>query len=585
MPSSQGQRRFVSAQDAIALPSPQAISGDLPELRRALRDLVTVSMLPSLWTKSDAKQIAASVAQTLVGMLDLEFAYLWIGLPGEEADVHVARSNRLEGDDPLPVLRTALADWIGKSPSAETMKLESPLSHRRVSAMLVPLGSGNAFVLAAARRPGFPTVPERLMVEVAANQAAISIGRWQAERQLFRLNENLEQRVASEIKGRTVAEEAFRQAQKMEAIGQLTGGIAHDFNNILTAIFGSLEMVLASDEPDDATRRLVATALRSAGRGARLTQQLLAFARRQVLQPKLVNLNEQLLEMRVLMQRAVGEAVEISFALASKLPSCLIDPAQLETAMLNLVINARDAMPEGGAIRVETLPVSLAAATSDLARGDYVRLSVTDTGTGMSAEVAERAFEPFFTTKETGKGSGLGLSMVYGFAKQSAGALRIDSAPGRGTTVSLYLPALARAKERTEQERPLGVVASGSGTVLLVEDNEDERSATAGVLSSLGYRVVVAAHGKRAIELLRRRGAVDLLLTDLVMPGGMSGVEVAREARRLRDGLPVLLMSGYSPPDLAQIGNELHCGFIHKPFRPAELGKAISDLLQGSTVG
>jgi signal transduction histidine kinase len=576
------RRSMSTPAEAMTPPPAQTIAGDVAELRRALRDLVTVSMLPSLWTKSDARAIAESLAQTLTGILELEFLYVRIRLPGEERDIHVAHSQFGDVGDPLPSLRAAFAEWIGKSSASETIKMESPLSRRRVNAMLVPMSAGNSFLVAAARRSSFPTVPERLLLEVGANQAAISIGRWQAERELFRLNETLEQRVASEIKGRVVAEEAFRQAQKMEAIGQLTGGIAHDFNNILTAIFGSLEMVLASEEADDATRRLVATALRSAGRGARLTQQLLAFARRQVLQPKLANLNDLLLEMRVLMQRAVGEAVEISFSLAKELPSCLIDPAQLETAMLNLVINARDAMPEGGAVRVETAPVSLSAATDDLPRGDYVRLSVADTGVGMSPEVAARAFEPFFTTKETGKGSGLGLSMVYGFAKQSAGALRIDSAPGRGTTVSLFLPvlpALARAQSGTEQERPLGVVASGSGTVLLVEDNEDVRSATAGVLSSLGYRVIVASHGKRAIELLRRRGSIDLLLTDLVMPGGMSGVEVAREARRLRSGLPVLLMSGYSPPDLGELGGELNCAFIHKPFRPAELGKAISDLL------
>jgi len=370
----------------------------------------------------------------------------------------------------------------------------------------------------------------------------------------------------------------------MEAIGQLTGGVAHDFNNILTAIFGSLEMVLGSDEPNEATRRLVATALRSAGRGARLTQQLLAFSRRQVLQPRLVNLNGLLAEMRVLIQRAVGEAVEVSYRLAPRLPACLIDPAQFETAMLNLVINARDAMAAGGSLVIETRAAAVAVDAGDLARGDYVVLAVADDGDGMSAEVLARAFEPFFTTKEIGKGSGLGLSMVYGFAKQSAGTVRIRSKLGRGTTVEVYLPAIAGGSE-PGRERGVAVVVGGSGTILMVEDNSDVRQATAEVLEALGYKVVVAKDGKTALEVLRSDATIDLVLTDLVMPGGMSGYDLAREMRRLGAALPVLVMSGYSPSPTGAMGAEFDCGFIAKPFRPAELGKAVSDLLRARRKG
>jgi signal transduction histidine kinase/ActR/RegA family two-component response regulator len=567
---------LVAAQEA-------GLSHDAAELRRALHDLAAVSMLPALWTKYDAQQIAESVAKVLVGMLGLEFAYLFLQLPGEAAAIHVGRAaGRATGGSVAPVLAAAFADWLGKPLPEAVVTLPNPLGKGRLRTLFVPVGGpARAMLIVAARDGAFPTPTQRLLLSVTANQAAVSIGRWQAERELHRLNETLEQRVAAEIQARLTAEEAFRQAQKMEAIGQLTGGIAHDFNNILTAIFGSLEMVLGSDEPDELTRRLVATALRSAGRGARLTQQLLAFSRRQVLQPKLVNLNDLLQEMRVLIQRAVGEAVEIGYALAPELPACLIDPAQFETAVLNLVINARDAMLGGGGLRIETRAAKLATDTGDLPRGDYVVLAVADTGAGMTAEVQARAFEPFFTTKEVGKGSGLGLSMVYGFAKQSAGTVQISSVAGAGTTMRIYLPALrGDAEGEPEYERETAVVVGGHGTILMVEDNNDVRLATAEVLQALGYSVVAAKDGKAALDIIRTEPEIDLVLTDLVMPGGMSGIDLARELRGLGADLPVLLMSGYSPLTTPGLGAELDCGFIAKPFRPAELGKAIDDLLR-----
>ncbi len=568
-----------AARQAPVLGKDQALSHDADELRHTLRDLLAVSTLPAIWTGHDARQVAESVTEVLVGMLGLDFAYLWLRLPGDAAAIDAARAATVAGAEATPVLRQALADRLGKPPPGETVLIADPFGNGRLRVLFAPVGSDAPSLLAAgSRQPDFPSTAQRLLIGVCASQASIAIGRWRAEQELYRLNETLEQRVAAEIKARLTAEEAFRHAQKMEAIGQLTGGIAHDFNNILTAIFGSLEMVLGSDEPDERTRRMVTTALRSAGRGARLTQQLLAFSRRQVLQPKRVNLNELLAEMRVLIQRAVGEAVEIALAFAPDLPSCVIDPAQFETAVLNLVINARDAMPNGGRLRIATRKVAISADTGELTRGDYVLLSVADDGSGMAPEVQARAFEPFFTTKEVGKGSGLGLSMVYGFARQSSGTAAIDSAPHGGTSVLLYLPASDGPAEHLDHERGGAVVSSGSGTILLVEDNDEVRSATSEVLAALGYQVVAAADGRAALDIMRRRRGIDLVLTDLIMPRGMSGIDLVRAVRHISAELPVLLMSGYSPALSAEIGDELHCAFIAKPFRPAELGKAINDL-------
>ena len=578
----------MPAPGAAQVPAPdmtQTLSRDAGDLRHTLRDLVAVSTLPAVWAHCDAREVAESVTEVLADMLGLDFAYFWLRLPGDAPAIEVARAPAVEAGEATPLLRRALADWLGKPAPATAATVPNPFGKGRLRVAFAPVGGDELALLAVgSRQPGFPTAAQRLLIGVCASQAAIAIGRWRTEQELYRLNETLEQRVTAEIKARLAAEEAFRQAQKMEAIGELTGGVAHDFNNILTAIFGSLEMVLASEEPDERTRRMVTTALRSAGRGARLTQQLLAFSRRQVLQPKFVNLNELLSEMRVLIQRAVGEAIDISLTLAADLPSCLIDPAQFETAVLNLVINARDAMPGGGTLRIATRQAKVGAGCGGLASGDYVLLSVTDSGTGMTQEVQSRAFEPFFTTKEVGKGSGLGLSMVYGFAKQSAGTVQFDSAWHRGTSVVLYLPALAEAAEHAEHERDSVVVRSGTGTILLVEDNEEVRSATAQVLEMLGYQVITAAHGRAALDIVRRRRFIDLLLTDLVMPRGMSGIELARAVRQLSADLPVLLMSGYSPAGL-ELNGELHYGFIAKPFRPAELGKAINDLLRAARRG
>ncbi len=364
---------------------------------------------------------------------------------------------------------------------------------------------------------------------------------------------------------------------KLETVAQLTGGAAHDFNNLLTAAMGCLELILREGNTGR-TAALAETALRSINRGARLTQQLLAFARRQTLRPVSADLNALLTEIEVLIHRAVGETIDVVFDCAPSLPRCEVDPAQFEAAVMNLVINARDAMPKGGRVRLTTRKVEMGQIPSrmDLPSGDYVAFAVEDNGEGMRPEVAARAFEPFYTTKEIGKGSGLGLSMVYGFAKQSGGGLRIESAVGTGTSVSLYLPAAPLTADNPLQDRAPDQPQQGAGSILVVEDDAAVRDVSIEILQDLGYRTLVARNGQEALETLQGSGRIDLLFTDLVMPGGMSGVALARQAQVMRPGLLVLLTTGYAgleAPDTDEFP------IISKPFRSAELSLAIARLI------
>ena len=391
--------------------------------------------------------------------------------------------------------------------------------------------------------------------------------------------------IVRDITERQRMDERLRQLQKLEAVAQLTGGVAHDFNNLLTAVIGCVELI-AHQAENVRIRELATTALRSAERGSRLTQQLLAFSRRQPLRPVVADLNALLREIEVLLRRAVGEAVEIIIDRASGLGHCEIDPAQFEAALLNLVINARDAMPNGGRITLRTRDVAPHEVPKelDLAPGAYIAFAVCDTGAGMPPEVGARAFEPFFTTKEIGKGSGLGLSMVYGFARQSGGGVRLESAPGTGTCVTLYLPrvvaetAVAAATATAIEPR-----APGSGAILVVEDDEDVRDVSVATLRELGYEVSIARDGKEALAVLRRPGPLDLLFTDIVMPGGLSGVTLARRARTIRPGIRVLLTTGYAGLETAGADE---FPMILKPFRPAELSRRVAALIdRGEDMG
>jgi PAS domain S-box-containing protein len=375
-----------------------------------------------------------------------------------------------------------------------------------------------------------------------------------------------ERREAQEALEQTRA--ALAQSQKMEAIGQLTGGIAHDFNNLLTVVSNNLDLIL-QHLPDTArVRRLAEGALRAANRGAKLTQQLLAFARRQPLRPETVDVNVLIGGIEAIIRRAAGDGVPIELELGNALGGARLDAAQFEAALLNLVLNAHDAMPEGGVLRIKTENAEVAAGDAAAARGvppgRYVVAAVSDSGIGMSPEVQAHAFEPFFTTKEPGKGSGLGLSQVYGFVAQSGGHVVIDSEPGRGTAVALYLPQV----EGQSRPRP--------ATVLIVEDDPDVLESAVEMVRGLGYEVLTAANGIDALAVLKRNVTVDVLFSDIVMPRGMNGVELAKEARRLRPRLRILLSSGHASAILAsEHGLTTDFSFIGKPYRWPDLAEKL----------
>lgn len=376
----------------------------------------------------------------------------------------------------------------------------------------------------------------------------------------------------------------LHRAQKMEAVGQLTGGLAHDFNNLLTVVIGNLELLEMRTE-DSTMLELVHQALEASSLGAALTSHLLSFSKSQSLAPERVALNALVKVMLPILERTIGEHIEIEIRLADDLETTLADPGQIESAILNLAINSRDAMPEGGTITIETRNVSLnaryAASEVDVKPGDYVCLSVSDTGVGMPAEAKTRAFEPFFTTKGPGDGSGLGLSMVYGFAKQSGGHVAIHSAMGEGTTVSLFLPAVSGEVKSKAVAGSENVAETCNETILVVEDDPKVRRLTVARLQELKYQVLEASDGPEAIALVRQRQDIALVLSDVVMPGGMSGFDVADKARALRPDLKVLLATGYAKGvDMRGAGlSENDYAILRKPYGLKELAKALRKLL------
>ncbi len=395
----------------------------------------------------------------------------------------------------------------------------------------------------------------------------------------------------NDIHAQKLQEEQLRQAQKMEAVGHLTGGVAHDFNNLLAVIVGNLELLEERTKPGSAEREMLASALRASHRGAELTQRLLAFARRQPLSPETTDPRGLVDDLVPMLRRTLGETIEIVSRAAPDLGNVTADRSQLENVLLNLCLNARDAMPKGGTLAIDLSNLDLGAEYADLQEevrpGPYVVIAVSDTGIGMDAETKRRAFEPFFTTKGVGKGSGLGLSTAYGFAKQSGGHITIYSEVGHGTTVRLYFP---RAKHPTRSAPPTSRAEPdthiGKETILLVEDDADVRSLAAAVLTDLGYRVLQAANGAAALEVLAGAGAIDLLLTDVILPGGMLGPTIAAEVERRRPGTRVLYMSGYTEDALIH-GGRLDEGveLISKPFRKAELAAKVRSVLRGGREG
>jgi len=488
------------------------------------------------------RQVAALPAEhPLLALLVGEASGTRIGDPFGQGAPQLVAWQRL-GEHPLHLVLTA--------PVAPTEADRQP--------MLVNLG------LALALGVGILVVA--LWVRRADRRDAETLGRLEANAEELR----------AEIRRRETAEENLRNAQRLEGLGRLTGGVAHDFNNLLTAILGtarSLERHLGPTA-DERTKRLLAATVAAVDRGARLNASLLAFARRQPLTLATLDANALLRDFLPLLRRALDETMKVEISLDPKLPTCRADAVQLEAALLNLAVNARDAMPRGGTLRIVTrrawLQEQALAGNAEAEPGPYVAIELRDTGEGMSAEVRERAFEPFFTTKARGQGTGLGLSQVFGFVRQIGGHVAIQSAERRGTTVTLYLPLgspVEAPASGTLPPAPAVPPHSGAGcTVLVVEDEPAVRSVAVDMLQDAGFAVLAAPDGPTALALLREGALADILFSDVVMPGGMTGFDLAREARRLRPSIGVLLASGYAAEALAQHGGAGEFELIGKPY-------------------
>jgi two-component system, NtrC family, sensor kinase len=381
---------------------------------------------------------------------------------------------------------------------------------------------------------------------------------------------------------RAAAEAALQQARRMEAIGQLASGVAHDFNNVLTAVIGNVDRIAIDRHATRQVRQFAEAALRAAHRGSSLTAQLLAFARRQPLHPKAVRIDELLDTTLPLIKDAVGEAINVSCKLGPDLSAIRVDPGQFEAASLNLAFNARDAMPDGGTLRIEARNVLVEKGDAErrtIPSGDYVVIEISDTGIGMRGDTARRAFEPFFTTKGADKGSGLGLSMVYGFARQSGGTAEIESRVGNGTTIRLYFP----CSEKTASREPLPGAAHPpmprKASILVVEDQDDIRQLLADSLEEFGHEIRTARAAEEAIEILEGNVHIEVLVTDITLPGRMTGLDLVRKARELMPDLKILTISGYASEDSIRASYLDRCAFLPKPFRLSDLNRAVAELL------
>ena len=413
--------------------------------------------------------------------------------------------------------------------------------------------------------------------------------RRRAEEALKTLNATLEHQVAERTEQLQRSAEALRQSQKMEAIGQLTGGVAHDFNNLLQAIVGNLELIRRLGTTDQRMMRAAEGALNGARRAAALTQRLLAFARRQPLSPKPVDINMLVRGMSELLHRTLDETIEVETVFGAGLWRVEADATELESAILNLAVNSRDAMAGGGRLTIETgnayIDEAYVASHADVSPGQYVVLSVSDTGTGMDAETVRQAFEPFFTTKPVGQGTGLGLSQVYGFVKQSGGHVKIYSEVGLGTTVRIYLP------RYTGQDEAIGTAGAaalpeGKETILVVEDDDDVRAFSVDSLQELGYRVLEAANGPAALRIVQREPDIRLLFTDVVLPGGMTGAQIAAQAAALRPSMKVLFTTGYARNAIVHHGRlDTGVQLLTKPFSFTDLASKVRDLLDADRLG
>jgi signal transduction histidine kinase/ActR/RegA family two-component response regulator len=491
----------------------------------------------------------------------------------------------LFGKDTAP-----LAQWIASQPPWSDLPFVVLTSHREQPAVV----AWRRDIVALLRNVSLLERPVQPITLTSAIQSAIRARRRQYEiRALLAAREQTAQQLEKlvvertreleeaneqlrlEMNERTRVEETLRQAQKIEAIGQLTGGVAHDFNNLLMVISGGLDMLDRQTDPNR-RQRLMDGMVQAAQRGASLTRQLLAFSRRQKLRPEPVDVAAQIGGMRELLDRSLRGDVHVEFDFPDTLWPVEVDPGELELVILNLAVNARDAMPSGGTIvvRGENLP----GLDDDQVAGDYVRLSVVDSGVGMAPEILSRVFEPFFTTKDVGKGSGLGLAQVHGFATQSQGTVRIQSELGRGTRIELYLP---RSFDIPAKERHLIDLTrvrpkkSNHGRILLVEDDDEVAALVGEMLGQLGYEVTRAASAAAALGALADGRSVDLIFSDIMMPGGMNGVELAREIKQRRSDIPVLLTSGYAEASV-HAAQAAGIQILAKPFHIDELAAALS---------
>ena len=480
--------------------------------------------------------------------------YVMVGLP---KDSLVAAANRRLYED-IAILAVAVLLLLAGVWILATVGIARQVG--RLAAMATKLGLGD---LSARIAPPYPR-GELGGLMTLLNGTAESLERQRAA--IDDLNQRL------------------RQSQKMEAMGQLTGGVAHDFNNLLTVILGNAEYLAEKLAAHAELRSFAEGIVMAAERGAELTRSLLAFSRKQPLMPKDIDIGQQVLGMEQLLRRTLGEHIECEFLLDQELWLASVDPGQLASALLNLVLNARDAMPDGGRLTVEVRNASLDRAyveqNRDTQPGDYVMVAVTDTGCGMAAEVAARAFEPFFTTKDVGKGTGLGLSMVYGFAQQSGGSMKIDSKLGHGTAITLFFPRVGASDVTSSKLADPIATQAGHETILVVEDDDMVRSYVENELKALGYRVIVTSNGPAALEVLRGSEQIDLLFTDVVMPGGLFGPQLAEEASRLRPGLKVLFTSGYSEHPVAS-ADRPDARILNKPFRRHDLALMLRTVLKG----
>ncbi len=480
----------------------------------------------------------------------------------------------------------AIAD-VRNDPANSSDLWEKIGTRAHVSAPLIKDNQYRGSLYVSKNQPYDWSLEDISIIEEVATRIWDAFERSRAEAELREANAQLEERVAAALAERSVIEEALRQSQKMEAVGQLTGGLAHDFNNLLTGISGSLELLkmrLGQGRVAEADR-FITSAQTAANRAAALTHRLLAFSRRQTLDAKPTHANTLILSMVDLIQRTVGPAIEVKTMLAEPLWAVLCDPNQLENAILNLAINARDAMPDGGTLRIETASTTLDARNAverDMQPGDYIAISVTDTGTGMTPEVAARAFDPFFTTKPIGMGTGLGLSMIYGFAKQSDGQVRIHSALGQGTAVKMLLP---RATDGTPANIDGTAIteaprAEEGETVLVVDDEAAVRMLVSEALEELGYLPLEAADASGGMKILQSKARIDLLITDVGLPGGMNGRQMADAARNLRPDLKILFITGYAEQSVlgsGTLGAGMHV--LSKPFPLDTLASRIKNIL------